>query len=181
MRAQTYQKIIAGILILIALIFVNGNVSAENCLETWMEDNPRNMVANPGFEEEPDFVNWFPHMPDEATASIDSSDINDKSAMVEFSSDDDIEFSFGQGSISVNGDTTYLIQGYLNKINNVESSWSGSDILVVDQTSSNWKTTSMSETDGWISISKEFMTNSDTTSLNLYPRTKGYGFVSGTV
>ncbi len=182
MRNQSYPRIILGIFVFVVFTFVYGNVSAENCLETWIEDNARNLINNPGFEEQPDFNGWTRFIPDEANESIDINHYgHNRSAKVEFNSADGIDFSFGQGYLAVNSDTTYFIQGYIDKIKGSGSSWLGSQILVKDENNKTWTTYNLEETNGWTLLRKEFTTMTDTNNVVVYLMTKGYGIVSGTV
>ena len=59
MRTVTPKKdLIILFLIIGMVVFLHENVSADNCLDVWSSDNSRNMVENPGFEEDTTLDNW---------------------------------------------------------------------------------------------------------------------------
>ena len=133
------KKSIFYILLTVLFVFSVNNVLAESCLDTWLLDNSRNMIANSGFEEIPDFNGWDKSTyPAGVTRIIDNMNSNngDVSAKVTWDGSSENQNYFHEcQTFNVIPGRTFRLSGYIKTegiscdIPGVEN-WNGIRILL---------------------------------------------------
>ena len=192
MRTVTPKKNLIILFFIIGMVvFLHENVSAGNCLDAWSSDNSRNMVENPGFEEDTTLDNWkdpldsptkWPRDPKGVETSFDDTTSHTGSGSLKVTWDGSFDFQnyFHVSQIfDVIPGMTYRLSGYI-KTENIYcenpqgTKWNGARIEVIDPING-WrsfarKTAGLYGTLGWTEVELQFKVPENTTKIMVRPR-----------
>ena len=192
MRTVTPKKdLIILFLIIGMVVFLHENVSADNCLDVWSSDNSRNMVENPGFEEDTTLDNWkdpldsptkWPRDPEGVKTSFDDTTSHTGSGSLKVTWDGSFDFQnyfHVSQTFNVIPGITYRLSGYI-KTENIYSEnhkgakRNGARIEVIDPING-WSyfdrtTAALYGTLDWKKVGLQFKVPENTTKIMVRPR-----------
>ncbi len=163
---------------------LNRNVLAENCLNTWHPDNSRNMLANLGFEDTPDFDGWnrLSERPGVETRIDDTNSHTGRRSFKVTWEGSLTDNAYNQNyyhtyqTVNVKPGVTYRLSGYI-KTDNIYSEiqgvakWNGVRIVVVDPINGrkyfHVKTKSLYGTNDWKRVVLKLTIPEKTTKINI--------------